>query len=214
MKKLVFFHSVLQSVVSANFAPSSLIPFTLMMQAIRSYRNVSSYKRHTFTSQETVFFIVSAIKATNITCIQVPSNYIQHLTTFSYVFQRNMPSSSEQGTCMLKKMLIWCSILLSFVSAWLTLVALYVNWKRKISPRISPLAYPTGWHVNNASLRCLTFRVKTSSAVLNFCWVWWNYFIFANVSLPPCHTVTVFAVFKFVFHLVFLLLIGGEVSFT
>jgi hypothetical protein len=43
----VFLRSVRRLLVTANVVPSSLIPFTQMMEALKFLRNVCSYKNHT-----------------------------------------------------------------------------------------------------------------------------------------------------------------------
>jgi hypothetical protein len=59
--------SVLQFLVTDNVVPTSLIVVALMMEAIRSSESRFLYESHSFTSQKTTFFIVTAVKTSNLT---------------------------------------------------------------------------------------------------------------------------------------------------
>jgi hypothetical protein len=65
--KLLFSGSVLQLVVTANFVPSSLILFILMLEPILPPKRRLLQESGGVTSQNTAFFIVTALKTSNLT---------------------------------------------------------------------------------------------------------------------------------------------------
>jgi hypothetical protein len=71
----VFLCSVIWLLVTANGVPSSLIPVTLMIEAIRSSETLVPIKPHGITSQKTAFFIVTAMKTSNLTLKCVIKRY-------------------------------------------------------------------------------------------------------------------------------------------
>jgi hypothetical protein len=62
-----FLRSVLWSLVIAYVVPSSSTLATLMMEAIRSSDTWFLQHSHAVTSQKTAFFIVTAVKTSNLT---------------------------------------------------------------------------------------------------------------------------------------------------
>jgi hypothetical protein len=59
---------VLQLLVTANVAPNSVILSTLMTEAIRSSETpVPTRLKHSVTSQDTAFFIITAVKTSILT---------------------------------------------------------------------------------------------------------------------------------------------------
>jgi hypothetical protein len=65
-ERIVFLHSELQLLVTAN-VPSSLILVALMMEVIRPCETWFLQEPHGFTSQKTGFFIVTAVKISELT---------------------------------------------------------------------------------------------------------------------------------------------------
>jgi hypothetical protein len=59
--------SVLRLLVTANIVPSSPIVVALMMEAIRSNERWFLQEQQGVTSQKTAFFIVTAVKTSNLT---------------------------------------------------------------------------------------------------------------------------------------------------
>jgi hypothetical protein len=58
---------VLQLLVTADVVPSSAILINLMMEAIRSSERFVLIRAHGVISQMTTFFIVTAVKTSNLT---------------------------------------------------------------------------------------------------------------------------------------------------
>jgi hypothetical protein len=63
----VFFRSVRRLLVMANAVHSSPILVTLMMEALSSPKRWFLLEPHGVTSQKTPFFIVTAVKTSNLT---------------------------------------------------------------------------------------------------------------------------------------------------
>jgi hypothetical protein len=57
--------------VAANVVPSSPILVTLIMEAINSFETSVLKEPHGVTSQKTSFFIVTAVKTSNLSCKEV-----------------------------------------------------------------------------------------------------------------------------------------------
>jgi hypothetical protein len=64
---LVFLRSVRLLLVEASVVPSSRILVTLMKEALGSSETRFLQEQHGLTSQKTPFFIVTAVKASNLT---------------------------------------------------------------------------------------------------------------------------------------------------
>jgi hypothetical protein len=62
-----FLRGVLRLLVTANVVPNSPILVTLMMDAIVSPKSRFLHEPHGVTSQKTTFFIVNAVKTSNLT---------------------------------------------------------------------------------------------------------------------------------------------------
>jgi hypothetical protein len=67
MNTLVFLRSVRQLLVKANVVPSSPILVALIMEAISSPKRRFLQEPHGVTSQKMPFFIVTAVKTSNLT---------------------------------------------------------------------------------------------------------------------------------------------------
>jgi hypothetical protein len=84
--QVVFLRSVRRSLVTAYVVPSSLILVTLMKEALRSSETSVVTRSHGVTSQKTPFYIVTAVKTSNLTRRVTLSQRVLHLY-FSWLFK-------------------------------------------------------------------------------------------------------------------------------
>jgi hypothetical protein len=66
-RRVQLLRSVVRLLVTANDVPSSPILITLVMEAIHSPKRRILQELHSLTSQTTAFFIVTAVKTSNLT---------------------------------------------------------------------------------------------------------------------------------------------------